>query len=303
LKILITGGSGFLGRNLVNELSKIKNYKIYVCDKIKIKFNKKNIFFTKCNLINANSFNKIIPNFDYIFHMAAELGVKNVINNPINTLNKNYISTKNVIEFAKINKKLKRIFFFSTSEVYSKLNKNNKMSETDKIEMPNIFHPRSSYWLSKILGEFLTINSKLPYTIFRVFNVYGPDIKTTHVIPSIFKKLKSKKKIIFENPGHIRCFIFINDAIKIFKLSMKTQFKNKILNVGNPSEPIKIKLLVKLTSQIINIKKNYSFVNLNNQSVNVRVPDIKRLEKLIGKKFQFIKLKDGLQYIKNQYEN
>lgn len=299
----MTGGSGFLGRNLVSELSKNKKNMIYVYDKNKIKLVKKNIFFCKCDLNKNNSFKKITPNFDYIFHMAAELGVKNVIKNPINTLNNNYFSTNNIIEFAKKNKKLKRIFFFSTSEVYTKLNKKNVMSENDKLEMPSIFHPRSSYWISKIIGEFLIVNSKLPYTIFRVFNVYGPDVKTTHVIPSIFKKLKSKKKIVLENPLHARCFLFINDAVKIFKLSMQKKFQNKILNIGNPTEPIKVKNLVKMVCDITNTNKKYSFVNLNNQSINKRIPDIKNLKKLIGKKFKFTKLKKGLDYIKNRYEN
>ena len=91
--------------------------------------------------------------------MAAELGVKNVINNSIYTLDTNYITTKNIINFAKKNKNLKRIFFFSTSEVYSNLNKKKLMNENDKLLMPNIQHPRSSYWIGKIIGEFLVINS------------------------------------------------------------------------------------------------------------------------------------------------
>ena len=188
--------------------------------------------------------------------MAAELGVKNVITYPLKTFDINYDSTKNIIRFAKKNKRLKRFFFFSTSEVYSKLNKEGKMSEKDDLQLPNIQHPRTSYWFAKIIGEFLILHSNIPYTIFRIFNVYGSYTKTTHVIPSIFEKLKKKKKSIFQNPEHSRAFIYIDDIVKIFILSMNKKFKNQTLNVGNPSEPIKIRSLIKKISLITNTKKN-----------------------------------------------
>ena len=189
MKFLITGGSGFIGKYLVEELSKIKNSKVYVVDKIKINFKARNVFFIKGDITKFSTLNKVNVSIDYIYHLAADLGVKKVIKFPVESLNNNLLTTKNIIRFAKNQKKIKRIFFFSTSEVYSALNKIGTMDENDSLILPTINHPRTSYWLSKIYGEFLIIRSEIAYTIFRVFNIYGPDMKTTHVIPSIFNVL------------------------------------------------------------------------------------------------------------------
>jgi UDP-glucose 4-epimerase len=303
LNFLITGGSGFIGRSLVEKLSKIENSKIYVIDKVFFNFNKRNVFFIKGDIGNTNTLNKVKANINYIYHLAANLGVKKIVKFPLESLDNNLLTTRNIIKFSKKQKKIKRIFFFSTSEVYSILNKTGKMSENDNLILPSIHHPRTSYWLSKIYGEFLTIRSGLPFTIFRVFNIYGPDMKTTHVIPSIFDKLKNKKNPLFENPNHARCFLYMDDAIKFFIGALKPTFKNQIVNIANPSEEIKIKDLVKKIKKILNNKKKIRYKNIKNLSITRRMPNILKIKKLLNTKIKFTKLDQGLILIKNYYEN
>ena len=128
-------------------------------------------------------------------------------------------------------------------------------------------------------------------------------MKKTHVIPSVFYKLMFKKKPSFENPNHSRCFLFIDDAIKIFKNALKINYKNQIINVANPYESIKIKDLVLKIKKLLKVKKNITFKSIKNQSITKRAPSIKKISFLEGKKIQFTKLDDGLEYLKKFYEN
>ena len=173
------------------------------------------------------------------------------------------------------------------------------MDENDILTLPPIDHPRTSYWLSKIYGEFLTIMSGLPYTIFRIFNMYGPNMKTTHVIPSIFFKLRNKKKPVFQNPSHTRCFLFIDDGISLMLDALRPSYKNKVINIANPYEEIKVKDLVYKIKNILNIKKKVTFKNIKNQSITRRCPSIKKIKKLKKTKIKFTKLDQGLLLLKN----
>ena len=302
MNFLVTGGSGFIGRYLVKALANIKNSKIYIIDRKLIKFEQKNVFFLKADINNVNSLNKISTKIDYIYHLAADLGVEKIINQPVSSLINNTRITENIIFFSK-KKKIKRLFFFSTSEVYSLLNKNGEMQETDDLVIQKLYHPRTSYFLSKVYGEFMTISSNVPYTIFRIFNIYGCNRQIKHVIPSIFHKLKTKKQPTLENPNHSRCFLFIDDAIFIFLQSLKPSFKNQIVNVANPTEEIKVKDLLVKIKKLLNNKKKIKFKYVNNLSITKRMPSIKKLKQLIKTKIKFTKLDQGLILIKNYYEN
>ena len=302
MNFLITGGSGFIGKHLVSALSKRKNTKIYVIDKVKLFFKANNVFFIKGDIGKFKTLEKININIDYIYHLAADVGVQNIIKHPVKSLSNNLVTTENIIKLAK-KKRIKRLFFFSTSEVYSLLNKNGKMDENDDLELPSINHPRSSYWLAKISGEFLTIMSGIPYTIFRIFNIYGTNMRTTHVIPSIFYLLKKKQKPIFQNPNHTRCFLFIDDGINFILDALKPSFKNQIVNVANPNEEIKIKDLVNKIKKILNNKKKIKYKSVNNQSIIRRKPSIQKIKKLKKTNFKFTKLDQGLLLLKKYYEN
>ena len=208
MKYLITGGAGFIGTKLVEKLSKNKKNKIYIIDNLSKKTDNKNfikILKNKNVKLIQKDLNLIadylkIYNFDYIFHFAAILGVKKVIDNPFITLKDNILTTINLINFSKKQKKLKKICFTSTSEVYAytlkkKLAKYPTPEDIDFLISKN-FDPRSSYLLSKIIGEYLINYSNLNFVIFRPHNIFGPQMGFTHVIPQLTKKIlmRNKKK-------------------------------------------------------------------------------------------------------------
>ncbi len=207
MKYLITGGAGFIGIKLAQRLLKNKKNKIYIidnfvkkiCDQNLLEILKnKNIKLIQKDLNYISDYLKIY-NFDYIYHFAAILGVQKVIDNPFNTLKENISTTVNLINFSKKQKRLKKICFTSTSEVYAytlkkKLAKYPTPEDIDFL-ISRDFKPRSSYLLSKIVGEYLMNYSGLNFVIFRPHNIFGKQMGFAHVIPQLTKKiLKNGKK-------------------------------------------------------------------------------------------------------------
>ena len=292
MKYLITGGAGFIGIKLIEKLIKKKENKIYIIDNLSKKtdnenllnlLKNKNIDLIKKDLNLINDYLKIY-NFDYIYHFAAVLGVKKVISNPFITLKENILSTINLINFAKKQKKLKKICFTSTSEVYAytlkkKLAKYPTPEDIDFL-ISKDFNPRSSYLLSKIVGEYLMSYSKLDYIIFRPHNIFGPNMGFEHVIPQLTKKIlkKKKKKITIYNSKHKRTFCDIEFAIElIFNISHKKKLTNKIFNIGSPEKDISIIELAQKIKKIINSKNQIVSSSLQkDSSPEKRRPNMKR---------------------------
>ena len=308
-KILITGAAGFIGLHLAKKLSGyckvdlIDNFhrgkKDYEFKKI---IKQKNVSFINYDLSKKI---RIKKQYDFIFHLAALVGVNNVISRPYDVLKKNFQLLDNIMQFSCKQKKLKRIFFFSTSEVYagsidSKLIKF-PTPEKQLIALPKLSNKRSSYLLSKIYGEALCLHSNLPFIIIRPHNIYGPRMGNAHVIPQLIQKIKKKGKFFVFNPLHKRTFCFIDDFINcIIYLMNRNKLRHQIYNIGNPNEEIKIKDLAKKIMKHLKIKKKIYFKNLDNSSPNKRIPDVSRLKKEI--KFnKLTKLDKGIDQTVNWY--
>lgn len=308
-KILITGAAGFIGLHLAKKLSvycKVDLIDNFFRAKKDDEFNeiikKKNVNFFNYDLSKKI---KIKKQYDYIFHLAAIVGVNNVISKPYNVLYKNFQFLENVIQFSLNQKRLKRIFFFSTSEVYAGSIETKLIRfptpENQIISLPELSNKRSSYLLSKIYGEALCMHSGLPFTIIRPHNIYGPRMGYAHVIPELIKKILKEKKFIVFNPYHKRTFCFVDDLIdSLIKLMKKNKPKYQIYNIGNPKEEIRIIDLAKKIMKQLKIKKKIYIKNLNNSSPVKRIPDVSRLKRKI--KFdKLTKLDQGISHTINWY--
>ena len=292
MKYLITGGAGFIGIKLVEKLLENKENKIYIIDNLSKKtdnknlpkiLKNKNIKLIQKDLSSISDYLKIY-NFDYIYHFAAILGVKKVIDNPFNTLKDNILTTINLINFSIKQKKLKKICFTSTSEVYAyslkkKLARYPTPEDIDFL-ISKDFNPRSSYLLSKIVGEYLMNYSKLNSVIFRPHNIFGPQMGFVHVIPQLTKKILrgNKKKITIHNSKHKRTFCDIDFAIDlILNISHKKKLTNKIFNIGSPEKEISIMELAKKIKKILNSKNQLIFSNIQkDNSPEKRRPNMRR---------------------------
>lgn len=215
-KILITGGAGFLGSHLVDQLIK-RGDKATVIDNLSsgsiANLNKKSEFI---NLdINNKNIQKIITKIkpDYIFHLAAQTSVSKSIENPKNDLKTNLISLVPILEAA-IKIKIKKFFFASSAAVYG---------EAKQIPINENFpkNPTSPYGIAKLSTEFLinmySKSYKLPYVIFRYSNIYGPrqDSSAEGGVVSIFINniLKGKPVTIFGDGEQTRDFIYVSDVV------------------------------------------------------------------------------------------
>lgn len=300
--VLITGGAGFIGYHLAIKLLSL-NYKIYLIDNLsrgKIDYSLKKLLLSKnVKLIkyDLNQKIKLKENFDYIFHLAAVVGVANVNKNPYETIKNNITPLLNFLDF--INLKKTKVIFFSTSEVYSPLIKKNKISFPLKVNndlmIPFKITSRDTYFLSKLFCEKILQTSNCEYIILRPHNIYGPRMGHSHVIPELTTRFKkSKKKIDIFSPNHTRAFCYIDDAInQIIELSLNKKIKNTIFNIGNHKEEIKIYELAKKIQNIM--KKKYLIKKgiITEGSPQRRVPDMKHTLSRIKSK-NFVKLDDGL---------
>jgi dTDP-glucose 4,6-dehydratase len=216
--IIVTGGLGFIGSNLINILNK-KNYFIINIDKVSYSSNFKNISnniknykFYKQDINNQNVIKKILNKYNpsLIFNVAAETHVDRSIDGPKEFIKSNILGVFNLLEAIRVYKKKIKLIHVSTDEVYGDIRKNKKSKEIDA------YNPSSPYAASKASSD-LIIKSyirtyKLPAIITNCCNNFGPNQYPEKLIPTIIYKIINKEPIpIYGKGGNIREWIYVKD--------------------------------------------------------------------------------------------
>ncbi len=281
-KILVTGGSGFIGSNLIKKLLSY-NYKINsldIYDNNSLKH--KNLKFYKGDIFDNKILDKAINKCSIVIHLAASLGVKNTDLNQIECLDSNIYGTKSVLDAARKNK-VKYFLYSSSSEIYGD---QKKFPITENLNPQN----KSVYATSKITAEnyVRAFHQKynIDYNIVRFFNVYGPGQKENFVI-SKYIRLASKNKnlIVYGNGNQVRSFCHVDDATEGILETIKNGKRNTSYNIGNDREPISITNLANTVASIfkkkINIKKiPYSKSDRKaDREIEKRIPSITKIKK------------------------
>lgn len=240
MKVLIYGGSGFLGRNLANYLNK-KKHKVTVFDKKKIHFDK-NIKFIKGNILNLKQVKKATKGQDIVYNLAGISDIGDSIKNPISTTRINILGSVFTLEAA-VKYTVKRYIFASSIYVLSR---------------QGGFYKTSKKSVESFIEEY-NKNNKLKYTILRFGSVYGNESDPRNGIKKILKSALNNKNIIYGGTSRSeRRFLHVNDAIKASIAILKKKYVNKsVLITGN--KKIKIKNLIKTIQQILKIKKKVFF--------------------------------------------
>jgi len=309
-RILVTGGLGFIGSNLVKQLVELGSEIIIVDDLSKgnIKYlddikGHGNVMFIKRDL-TKESVKDIIKNKDIelVFHLAAKIGgIKYFHKYPATILRDNLLITINVFESA-LDSDVEKIIYFSSSMVFERSD-TFPLSEDLLLKIPP---PITSYGFSKLAGEYIAraYNEEhgIKYLIVRPFNVYGPgelpgeEPGLAHVIPDLVKKVADGQYPleILGSGEQTRSFTYISDLIDAVLLLVEKAV-NDDYNVGNDEE-VKIIDLAKLIWEIYGRKEPFVVKNLPPLKYDVqrRIPDISKIKKLGWA--PKVRLRDGLKY-------
>jgi UDP-glucuronate 4-epimerase len=296
MKILITGVAGFIGFSLAKELLK-KNYLVYGIDnmdkyysvkykKFRLKFlNKnKNFYFSKINIEDKTKITKYFKknNFDYIFHFAAQAGVRYSNINPKKYIDTNLYGYLNLLEA--ITKKPKCIFYASSSSIYGE-QKKLPVIESVRSRPINIY--ATTKYLNEIMSDLYARTFNIKIIGLRFFTVYGEWGRPDMFLFKLFKSFFNKDFFYLNNSGnHNRDFTYIGDVVAIIINIMKKKFKNnkhECFNVCS-NKPINIKNIIKF------IKKYYGSIKIRNVKRNkLDIKDTHGSNILIKKYFGFNK--------------
>jgi len=321
-KILITGGAGFIGLHLAEKLCKGGN-EIHLMDNfaraakdpdLEAFLAHDNVQMIEADLLNTSFIERLDHNYDVIYHFAAIIGVPHVLGRPYEVLTKNVDLLANIIAFAQKQENLQRLVFASTSEIYAGTLKHFDLPiptpESTPLALTDVSEPRTSYMLSKIYGEAMCQHSKLPFTIIRPHNVYGPRMGMSHVVPILLErayKLEGDAPLKVYSPTHKRTFCYIEDAVDLLeRVVLSPECNGASLNLGSTDDEITMETLAHGIIKATGKGKGLTYMPETEGSVLRRCPDMTLAMKLTGYQSK-VSLEQGLSrtfdwYRKNIFE-
>jgi UDP-glucose 4-epimerase len=301
MRALITGGAGFIGSHLAEALLDRGDDVAIIDDlstgrmenvqhlKVQPRFS-----YTIDTIQNRAVMAELVDNADVVFHLAAAVGVRLIIESPVQTIETNVKGTELVLEVAA--KKRKTVMVASTSEVYGKANVL-PFSEDNDIVLGPTSKSRWSYACSKAIDEFLALayfrERRVPVSIVRFFNTVGPRQTGQYgmVVPNFVQQALSGKPItVFGDGKQSRCFTWVGDAVNaVIELAARGEAVGQVFNIGSENE-ITIADLAYLVKEKTGSKSPGVFVPYEKayeegfEDMPRRVPDLAKIRQLIGYK-------------------
>lgn len=310
MRTLVTGGAGFIGSHLVDRLLSL-GHSVTVVDDLSIGSEKNldeakkysNFSFVRGSLLDTELIDKLIDKTDCVFHLAAIVGVKIIVLDPVSCITVNVKGTEIVFTAAKRYKV--PVIFASSSEVYGKSQSIPYEEDGDRI-LGSTNINRWSYSESKAIDEFLGLASArqgLPVVILRLFNCYGPRINEsgygTVVAQFIRQALKGEPITVFGGGQQSRCFTFVSDIVESFIMaSQNTKAYGQVFNVGTTRETTVLELanLIKSLTKSespVTIVPYKDYYGQHYEDTMRRVPDLKKIQQVLSYN-PVIKLEEGL---------
>lgn len=296
MRVLITGGAGFLGSHLADAWLD-RGDEVFLLDtgpsaKIRHRLGHERLHFVRDSVFNETILEGLIARVELVYHLAAVVGVEHYVGDPYEVLNVNVNGTQNVLKLAF--KHGKRVVFSSTSEVYGRNLKVPWREDDDRVLGPTSID-RWCYSTSKAIGEhfcFAFSRLGLPVSVLRYFNVYGPRLDAIDVgrVITIFlgQALRGKPLTVVGDGAQTRCFTYVDDAIAAtMAAGLVSESIGGVFNVGCATETS----IGELAERIIKISASPSSVTFvpsqavygrSYEDIPRRVPDIGRMRDILG---------------------
>jgi UDP-glucose 4-epimerase len=299
MKILVTGGAGFIGSHLCEHLisdghvvTAIDDFSTGQAANLRHLVNSKDFSLIEGTILDSNTLYPLIQESDYVFHLAAAVGVFNIVNNPLASLLTNIRGTENVLEAANSSKT--PVFLSSSSEVYGK-NISDSLKESDDRILGSPVKLRWSYSEAKAIDESLAyayfVEKQLETRIVRFFNTVGPRQLGAYgmVVPRFIKAALANEPItIYGDGNQTRCFAHVFDVIDaVIDLAFAENSIGKVVNIGNDFE-ISINDLAKKIIDETNSKSKIVYTPYVEaygdgfEDMERRVPNIGLIKSLVG---------------------
>jgi UDP-glucose 4-epimerase len=299
VKALITGGAGFIGSHLAEELL-ARGHDAHVLDNLSTGSienvahlkGRQGFSYTIDSVTNESLLAELIDQSDVVFHLAAAVGVKLIVEQPVHTIETNVHGTEVVLKHA--NKKKKLVFVASTSEVYGKSTDVPFREGADLVLGATVRH-RWAYACSKLIDEFLALaywkERKLPVVVVRFFNTVGPRQTGQYgmVLPTFVRQaLASQPITVFGDGTQSRSFTYVADVVDaLIKLAHEPRAVGEVFNIGNTEEVTisalaeRVRVLTSSTSSIQYIPYDEAY-EAGFEDMPRRVPDISKIQSFIA---------------------
>lgn len=289
--ILVTGGAGFVGGHLVEELIKLKA-NVVVVD---IKLDKKSYLLSDRSLDNKYvlikqdicDYKKLLGlikkyKIDFIFHLAAQALVEEAYKDPKFTLDNNLLSTINILEVVRTNSQIKGLIVASSDKSYGKLHKK-KYIETDPLSGDHPYDTSKS--VTDLLSSTYYKTYGIPVVITRFGNIYGEgDLNFSRIIPGIMKSIINNKTLeIRSNGKYIRDYLYVKDVVAGYLLLAQNieKAKGEAFNFGS-DDTLSVLQLIKVIEKVVGKKIKYEILNKAHNEIPYQSLDYTKIKKTLG---------------------
>ena len=301
-KALVLGGAGFIGFNIVEKLSSLDDYEVTICDNLsrgrqdehmdRLLVNRPAVNFVNADLTDVDSYALLGTEYDQVYLLAGVVGVRYTSEMPDKVVYTNAMITLLTLEWLKTFGTAK-VLFSSTSEVYAGAaetipNFPIPTPEDVPLAIDDITNTRFSYAASKMLGEAAVVAyqriNKLPATIVRYHNVFGPRMGYEHVIPELSMRLLRKEEpFLVYGCDQFRAFCYISDAVDATIAAMESEATNsgEISHIGRDEET-QIGVLAQHLCDLAGFHPELRCVPAPTGSTSRRCPDISKARNLLG---------------------